>query len=500
MSIISNWTNPFANQVDGRVAAELNRRTRLLSSVSREQIGETNINQVFSPRVSKELDDKRGLEWVYQKMAYASVRPVKLIKACEQKESGIGAGINKSNTSELKSEQLVGRPDRIGLYDNKAIPKQDKTYVEVLPRIDSRYGRVRGEVIRRPIQKLNVKKINAPFYISTRKFKDKNGTEGGVIERYGDDLYGVPGLYKDEDGKIRPTITNSPYRPTVENGDPNCVLTSLSVINEGVVGSVLRARMNFKVFTKEALNVIDEWLLRPGNEVIIDWGWSTYALYEDLSNETLNAVIFNFSCEYRQDNTWDVSIDAIAKGSLVSGVSFEVQDNAIDLTNNADPNVRDLIGITVPNLQGLIKLELATLTGSLGAGETVLDSAEGLKHLYGKIYESNVFPHGIAQFVHPIGSKEDPLVYWASVAGYVLGGVGGFAGGVAAGGGTPASVALGGIAAAGGATIGSSLGATLAREFTTEDFTVIQATYICLSDIVHFFNTVLTNEYFPTDL
>lgn len=500
MSIISNWTNPFANQVDGRVAAELKRRTRLLSSVSREQIGDTSINQVFSPRVSKEQDDKRGLEWVYQKMAYANVRPVKLIKSCEQKEDKITNIGNGGKSDEIQNDQIISRPERTGLYDNKAIPKQDKTYVEVLPRIDSRYGRINGELTRKPFQKLNVKKINAPFYISTRRFKDKNGTEGGVIERYGDDLYGVPGIYKDNSGKLRPTITNSPYRPTVENGDPNCVLTSLSIINEGVVGSVLRARMNFKVFTKEALNVIDEWLLRPGNEVIINWGWSTYALYEDLNNETLTAVIFNFSCEYREDNTWDVSIDAIAKGSLVSGVSFEVQDNAIDLTNNVDQNVRDLVGITVPNLQGLIKLELATLSGSLGPIEKTVDSIEGLKHLYGKIYESNIFPHGIAQFTHPIGSKEDPLVAWASAAGYILGGIGGAAGGIALGAGTPASIALGVGGAGAGAYGGSALGAALAREFTSQEFTVLQATYICLSDIVHFFNTILTNEYFPKDL
>lgn len=499
-SIISNWVNPFANQMDAKVVAELKRRTQLLSAVSREQTEDRSLNQFFSPRIDKENDNTRALEWVYQKMAYAKMRPVKLVKSCEDKTG-------------TKDFDLWKLPE-FKIPDTRV--EQDKTYVDVPARKYLQYGpsltedvdfktfiqqdKARSSSVKPP----KITKIPAGFTISTTRFRDKNGDQGGVIEGYGDDLYSVPSLYRDSDGKVKPTIVNSPYRPTVVNGDPSCVLRSLSITNEGVVGSVLRAKMNLKVFTKEALNVIDEWLLRPGNEVIIDWGWSTHALYPELNSETLTAVIFNFSCEYKEDNTWDVSVDAIAKGSLVSGVSFEVQDNnAYDPTSISDSQIAEYAKTIVPNLAGVIKLELANLSASMqiNTDPEIADGlvpAEALKNLYGSLYKSKVFPHGIAQFIHPIGAQDDPWVQWVGYAGGLVGAtIGAGAVGIGAiptGGST---LLVGGAVTAGGFFGGRELASSLARQFIDSDYVITQRSYICLSDVVHFFNTILTNEYFP---
>jgi hypothetical protein len=260
--------------------------------------------------------------------------------------------------------------------------------------------------------------------------------------------------------------------------------------------------MNIKVFTKEALDIVDKWLLRPGNEVNISWGWSVAAAQPGLNKEFLNAVIFNFSCEFREDNTWDVTVEAIAKGSLVTGVSFEVQDNYVDISRTAQERSPELVNIIIPNLQGLIKLELAglNLSGSY-IPETVVDSAEGLKHLYGTIYKSEIFPHGIAQFVHPIAAQDDPLVTYFAYAGIAVGSALGAAGGFALGAlAPPATIPLGIAGGVSGAGVGGSAAAALARVFVEKDYKVVQKTYVCLSDIVHYFNTVLTNEYFPRNL
>jgi hypothetical protein len=278
----------------------------------------------------------------------------------------------------------------------------------------------------------------------------------------------------------------------VTNGDPNAVLTSISIVNEGVVGSVLRAKMNIKVFTKEALNILDEWLLRPGNEVDLFWGWSSYASNQNLNQESLNAVIFNFSCEYKEDNTWDVSVDAIAKGSLVSGVSFEVPDESVELGESDADNVQ------VPNLRGIISKELQELQIS-GSSQTVIDSAAGLTSLTSTIYKSNIFPHGIAQFTHPLSDADDPWLVYAGGIGRVLGAPAGAAIGIAAGtvGGPAGQIGGGLIGFAAGATAGQSLAEYIANLFVETDYVIIQKNYICLSDLIHYFNTVLTTQYFP---
>ena len=485
MSIISNWTNPFRNTVSKGVVRELETRKRFLSAVSRTETGKSDqLNQIFSPITQQKDSTERALEWVYQKMAYAYIHPIKLQKKCDP-----NTGDANRDNSQRWRQFLENFPEvrNTHSYKHDDVRKWGDTTSPTLTR-------------KKP-EPLIIEKIPAGFFISTRRFVDKNGKESGVIEKYGDDLYSVPQLYKDSNNKIKSTIENSPYRPTVVDGDPSVVLTSLSIVNDGVVGSVLRAKMNIKVFTKEALNVIDEWLLRPGNEVDIYWGWSTAAAEPGLNKEFLNAVVFNFSCEFREDNTWDVSIEAIAKGSLVTGVSFEVQDNYVDTSNTSQTNT------TVPNLQGLIKLELAELqpyiSASMPAKNVVTrDGLTTVQHLYvqGTIYKSNIFPHGIAQFVHPIAAIDDPLITYFAIAGTAIGGSLGAAGGILAGAGTPASVAFGIGGGVGGAYLGSGLFQGIARMFVGHEFALVQKTYICLSDIVHYFNTVLSNEYFPRNL
>jgi hypothetical protein len=547
MSIISNWTNPFANKVDDYVKNELDTRVMLLSAVSRLETSKNPIiNQYYAPSSAAKDRNEKALEWVYQKVAYATITPVKLEKNCGDKKDPESvknqkAEQNKKNTQkseeDIKKEKqaiiegtadfaaMMRRRIELGLDPDPALnlsPGQEDTWrlqqntiKLTMQGMDPREAQLQKEFpqfttnpnVAAPI---SIKKTRASFSISTEKFKDANGDPGGIIENYGNDLYGVPRIYK-KDGKYLPTIVDSPFRPTVdENGDPSVVLTSLSVTNEGVVGSVLRVKANIKVFTKEALEIIDQWLLRPGNELDIEWGWSVTADDSAGSNqcskERLNAVIFNFSCEYREDNTWDVSVEGIAKGSLATGVSFEVQDfgNGSGFTGTGPQAPDDLRNSVIPNLYGLIKLELAGMYPPLDntsypeqayekdESGRLIEPAGMAGSLDSLIYKSDIFPHGIAQFVHPLGSVDDPLISWIGAASGIVGGTIG----VAVGAPTVAGAAALGI---GGALAGRSIGEALARLFIDADYKVVQRTYICLSDIVHYFNTVLTNQYFPKD-
>lgn len=237
----------------------------------------------------------------------------------------------------------------------------------------------------------------APFIITVR-YDDENGTVPGT---------GDFGLESRESyADIKYSTSEGLNKPSFYNGQPQAFLQSIRVSSEGYGGVVQRVTIRMRVFTREAFEVIDKWFLRPGNEMLVKFGWSVPLTSMDTSSEVIHAVIFNFNATLTDDIGWDITVHGIAKGNIAVGLALGAAAEETTALNNAsatqqqniDPNV-------IPNLTTILKDELNKIRiGFPGISESdasnVYDRSTDLdsdNKPYGIVYESDIFPHGIGR-------------------------------------------------------------------------------------------------------
>jgi hypothetical protein len=246
----------------------------------------------------------------------------------------------------------------------------------------------------------------SPFVI-TVNYDDKNGTVPTSSPDISDFTIADNGLsYRKSYGDIKYSVADGLNKPSFYNGQPQAFLQSIRVSNEGYGGVVQRVTIKMRVFTKEAFEIIDKWYLRPGNEMLVKFGWSVPLTSMETSSEVIHAVIFNFNAVLTDDIGWEVTVHGIAKGNLAVGLalgSSAVETVALNNANNTqqpniDPNV-------IPNLTTILKDELNKIRiGFPGITESdvsnIYDANTDLdsdNRPYGIVYESDIFPHGIGR-------------------------------------------------------------------------------------------------------
>lgn len=252
-------------------------------------------------------------------------------------------------------------------------------------------------------QKLVKKTEPAPFVV-TVKYDDENGivpvsetnTEIGW-KSYAD---------------IKYSASDGLNRPSFYNGQPQIFLQSINVSNEGYAGVVKRVVLKMRVFTKEAFEIADKWFLRPGNEVLVKYGWSVPLTSVETATDVIHGVIFNFNATVTDDGGWNITVHAIAKGNLAVGIALgsSAEAEAIEAIQQSQENGAPVN--VIPNLTSILKEEINKIkvkfpslqysdeSGTYGEGDRNPDGDRS-----GIIYESTIFPHGIGRIKHAISNE-----------------------------------------------------------------------------------------------
>jgi hypothetical protein len=245
-----------------------------------------------------------------------------------------------------------------------------------------------------------VKQTQAAPFVVTVKYDDENGivpvgntNTNSKWNSYGDIKYST------DDGLNIP----STYK-----GQPQVFLESVNVINEGYAGVVKRITLKMRVFTKEAFEIVDTWFLRPGNEVLVKYGWSVPLTSIETATDVIHGVIFNFNASMDDNFGWSITVNAIAKGNLAVGVALGSQAEQEAIQSIQDQNTNTKI---VPSLTNILKEEINRIKRYFPALATLDEEAtyssgdldpDGNKS--GIVYESDIFPHGIGRLKHSISN------------------------------------------------------------------------------------------------
>lgn len=120
---------------------------------------------------------------------------------------------------------------------------------------------------------------------------------------------------------------------------PRPVLISADITNQGEMGSLQTAEVNFKVYNREQLEEIESKILTPGQEVIIDYGWtvgrvgsppqskrSNFEPRISPNRDIFNGVIDNYSISSNPDLSFTVSFSCVGEGFFAYGVSANAKD------------------------------------------------------------------------------------------------------------------------------------------------------------------------------
>lgn len=254
----------------------------------------------------------------------------------------------------------------------------------------------------------------APFVV-TVKYEE---TDGMVPSGFGD----VSSVSSDRNsyGDIKYSVSEGLNKPSLYNNQPQAFLQSINVSNEGYAGVVQRVTIKMRVFTREAFEIIDKWFLRPGNEMLVKYGWSVPLTSMETSSDVIHAVIFNFNATLTDDMGWIVTVHGIAKGNLAVGLTLGSAAEETAALNNSQLTQQEQPDQNViPYLTTILKDELSRIRvgfpGVQNSDNTPeydrnVDLVENEKP-YGIIYESDIFPHGIGRLKFSVdGSPQEQAV------------------------------------------------------------------------------------------
>lgn len=143
------------------------------------------------------------------------------------------------------------------------------------------------------------------------------------------------------------------------------LLQSVEITNEGTMGSLIKATINFTVFpqyTKSGFSMaaIENAYLKPGRELVLEWGWSVRT-GTGANRGTMRGIIYNFEWSVNTDLSMAIKCSAVSKGSVAIGLSGE--------QHNPDPpqgnEVKDPLGNIVydTDLVGILERDVIRAGG-----------------------------------------------------------------------------------------------------------------------------------------
>jgi len=243
----------------------------------------------------------------------------------------------------------------------------------------------------------------APFLVSVM-YDDENNMVPGMRDQTGP-------VERLSYGDIKYSVSNGLNRPSFYKGQPQAFLQSISVSNEGYAGAVQKVRIRMRVFTREAFEVIDKWFLRPGNEMLVKFGWSVPLSSTETATEVIHAIIFNFNATITDDGGWDVIVHGIAKGNVAVGLGINASADLESIRQQlTDQNQEEFI---IPSLTTVLQQQLKEIKSVAPALEQsdnvngiTADDTDGQGGRYGILYESSIFPHGIGRIKFLVENTE----------------------------------------------------------------------------------------------
>lgn len=147
---------------------------------------------------------------------------------------------------------------------------------------------------------------------------------------------------------------------------PIPVLNSVSIGNEGKMGTLRKVKIEFTVFTRQQLDEYEDFFLRPGRDVQVEYGWSKSASKnEDKKNKDKSAtegrfigIVYNFSMQLRKDGGWDCSCDVVGEGFMVTGISANSGEPTTGTGANQD---KSGVNKTANGILGMMTLEVSSI-------------------------------------------------------------------------------------------------------------------------------------------
>lgn len=139
------------------------------------------------------------------------------------------------------------------------------------------------------------------------------------------------------------------------------LLQSLSITNEGTVGSLIKATFEFVVYpdiTKDGFQSaqLEQAYFKPGRDVKITWGWSVRGGSKANKGE-LDGIIYNFNWSVNNDLSISAKCSVVSKGTVALGLSGEsnnpeADSETVDPKGNPIPD-GDLAGVLEADTQEL---------------------------------------------------------------------------------------------------------------------------------------------------
>lgn len=134
-------------------------------------------------------------------------------------------------------------------------------------------------------------------------------------------------------------------------------LSSVSISNEGQMGSLQKAAIEFTVYTPEDLYTAMNRIMVAGYGVDINYGWSVRT--GKYSKGSFKGVVFNYNWDVNDDGSFSCHLDAVGKGYFGMGVptnaSIKHEENGKQPADEAGFNLQKT------NLTTVIDSELASL-------------------------------------------------------------------------------------------------------------------------------------------
>lgn len=167
------------------------------------------------------------------------------------------------------------------------------------------------------------------------------------------------------------------------------LLQSLTISNEGTMGSLIKASFDFIVFPNYTANGfsmkgIEDSYFKPGRDVKVRWGWSVRGGKNKANYGELDGIVYNFEWSVNNDLSITGKCSVVSKGSIALGISGE-QNNP-----DATGGVKDPLGNEVydTDIAGVVEKDVIQLGGtknnavSLSIGNQSITSPAGSGFTY----------------------------------------------------------------------------------------------------------------------
>lgn len=104
-------------------------------------------------------------------------------------------------------------------------------------------------------------------------------------------------------------------------------LQSLSISNQGEMGSLQKADFSFNVFTPQQLSYYETMLMAPGTNIKVKYGWSVGSggrgTIDGIDVDEMDGIVYNFSYSVNPDGSFSCQVEVVGKGFYAASVSSE---------------------------------------------------------------------------------------------------------------------------------------------------------------------------------